>query len=59
MTKLFKNVIKDVRGVSALEYGLMAALIAGALVTSVSGLATDLNTLFTNIGGQIQQHTPK
>lgn len=58
MTKLFKNVINDMRGVSALEYGLMAALIAGALVTSVSGLATDLNDLFVGLGTQIQDHTP-
>lgn len=58
MTKIFSLVIRNRKGVSALEYGLMAALIAGALVTSVTNLSGDLQDLFTNIGGKIQQNTP-
>jgi pilus assembly protein Flp/PilA len=37
---------KDERGVTALEYGLIAALIAVAIVGSVTALATKLSTTF-------------
>jgi len=40
---------KDERGVTALEYGLIAALIAVAIVTSVTALATKLSTTFNSI----------
>ena len=39
----------DRRGVTAVEYGIMAALIATALVTSVGYITTGLSTAFTNI----------
>ena len=40
----------DRRGVTALEYGLIAALIAGVIATAVGTLGTNLNTQFTAIG---------
>lgn len=43
------SLVNDKRGVTALEYGLIAALIAAAIVTAVSTLGTDLSTLFTNL----------
>lgn len=58
MTKLFKSIARDRRGVSALEYGLMAALIAGALVTAVTSLSSDLQGLFTGLGTTISNNTP-
>lgn len=41
---------KDRRGVTALEYGLIAALIAGVLITALTNLGTDISKLFTSIG---------
>lgn len=35
-------------GVTALEYALLAALVAGGLVTALSGFATSLSTEFGN-----------
>jgi pilus assembly protein Flp/PilA len=49
----------DRRAVTALEYGLIAALIAGAIITAVSTLGTDLTTLFTNFGTRITAATPQ
>jgi pilus assembly protein Flp/PilA len=43
----------DRRGVTALEYGLLASLIALAIVGAVTTFATDLSTLFTTIGGHL------
>jgi pilus assembly protein Flp/PilA len=40
-------------GVTALEYGLIAALIAVAIITGLNTLATALNGNFTNIAGHL------
>jgi pilus assembly protein Flp/PilA len=40
----------DKRAVTALEYGLIAALIAVAIITAVTTLGTNLALTFTNIG---------
>jgi pilus assembly protein Flp/PilA len=42
---------RDGRGVTALEYGLIAALIAVVIITAVSTLGTNLSTTFTTIAG--------
>jgi pilus assembly protein Flp/PilA len=50
MKKLFKKWWKGEKGVTAIEYGLLAALIALALVAGATLTGTGLNTIFTNIG---------
>ncbi|MBU6499441.1 MAG: Flp family type IVb pilin [Rhodospirillales bacterium] len=44
---------KDRRGVTALEYGLIAGLIAVVIVTSVTALGTKLSAEFTNIAASL------
>lgn len=44
---------QDRRGVTAIEYGLIATLIAVAIVTAVTTLGTSLKTVFTNVGTAI------
>lgn len=41
--------ISDEQGVTAIEYGLIAALISVVILASVSTIGTKLGTLFTNI----------
>ena len=43
----------DRRAVTALEYGLIAALIAGVIVTAVALVGTNMNTLFTTLAGKV------
>ena len=43
----------DRRGVTALEYGLIAALIAGVIIAAVATLGTDIRTTFTDLGNRI------
>ncbi len=43
----------DRRAVTALEYGLIAALIGGVIIAGATTLGTDINALFVKIGGQI------
>lgn len=49
----FRQVFVDRRGVTALEYGLIAALIACAIIVSTANLGTKLKTQFTDIAAKI------
>ena len=40
---------RDEKGVTALEYGLIAALIAVVIITAVSTLGTNLSSTFSGI----------
>jgi pilus assembly protein Flp/PilA len=44
---------KSEDGVTAIEYGLIAALIAVAIITAVTLVGTDLAGLFTRVGGKL------
>ena len=41
------------KGATAVEYGLMVALIAAAIVTTVTALGGGLNSLFTSVTGSL------
>lgn len=45
--------IADEEGVTALEYGMIAALVAVIIMSAVSGLGEKLKDVFTNIAGAI------
>jgi len=51
--KAIKNFINDETGVTALEYGLIAALIAAVIMGAVTLIGTKLDTTFDNIGTAI------
>jgi pilus assembly protein Flp/PilA len=48
---IFALIKRDRRAVTALEYGLIAALIAVAIIAAVSTLGTNLSGVFDAIGG--------
>jgi pilus assembly protein Flp/PilA len=45
----FRKLIKDEKGATAIEYGLIAALIAVAAITAMSGLGNQLGNTFNNV----------
>jgi len=49
MTKLFARFAKDESGATAIEYGLIAALIAIAIIGGASAVGTQLSAKFTGI----------
>jgi pilus assembly protein Flp/PilA len=49
MKNLIARFVKDESGATAIEYGLIAAGIALAIIAAVNGLGTKLNTTFTSI----------
>ena len=53
MSKFVTRFMKDESGATAIEYGLIAALIAVVLVTAVGLVGTKLNTTFTKISGAL------
>lgn len=44
-----RNLVGNEEGATAIEYGLIAALIAVVIITAVSGIGTNLDTKFTKI----------
>jgi pilus assembly protein Flp/PilA len=52
-----KNVVgrffKSESGVTAIEYGLIAALISVVCITAMTTAGTQLNAVYTNIGGHL------
>ena len=44
---------KKERGATAVEYGIMVALIAAVIITIVATLGSNLNTMFTNVSSKI------
>ena len=51
---MFARFLKDESGATAIEYGLIAALIAVAIIAGASALGTQLNEQFTNISDEIE-----
>ncbi|PZO77233.1 MAG: Flp family type IVb pilin [Mesorhizobium amorphae] len=49
MTKLVSRFLKDESGATAIEYGLIAALIAIAIMVGAGQLGESLNTKFEEI----------
>ena len=45
---------RDDRGATAVEYGLMVALIAAVIIIAVAAIGNNLNTVFTNVGNALQ-----
>jgi pilus assembly protein Flp/PilA len=53
LSNLFARLVEDESGATAIEYGLIAALIAAVIITAVTAIGTNLNTTFTTIGTNI------
>jgi pilus assembly protein Flp/PilA len=59
MSKLFANFVKDESGATAIEYGLIAALIALAIVVGAGALGNALNAQFANVAVALNKAAPK
>ncbi|WP_066553133.1 Flp family type IVb pilin [Croceicoccus bisphenolivorans] len=47
--QFFKNLLADESGATAIEYGLIAALIAVACITTLTAVGAELNNTFTTV----------
>ena len=57
MKKIFMSFLKDEDGVTAIEYGLIAALIAVVIITAVTLVGESLDNTFDYIGNQVDSTT--
>lgn len=53
MKALINKFFKDEDGATAIEYGLIAALIAVAIITAVRAVGTELNNTFTTVENEL------
>jgi len=58
ISKFLKALRRDEKGATAIEYGLIAALIAVAAITAMQGIGTSLNETFTNVSTAMKGTTP-
>jgi pilus assembly protein Flp/PilA len=53
MFKFIKLIKNDDKGATAIEYGLIAALIAVAIITAVTSVGSSLNKTFNNVSTKL------
>jgi pilus assembly protein Flp/PilA len=53
LIRLVSALRQDRRGVTALEYGLVAGAIALGIITAITALGSAISNLFNTIGGKI------
>ena len=51
----FIKMLNNEDGATAIEYGLIAALIAVAAITALTSIGTNLNKTFTNVGNNLNK----
>ena len=52
--EFIKNFIQEEDGVTAIEYGLIAALIAVGIIITVKAVGADLNTVFAKVSTELK-----
>ena len=55
---LFRNLLKDETGATAIEYGLLAALISVAAMGAMTTLGTGLSDIFGGVGTKLTASKP-
>lgn len=53
MTATLLHIVRDDSGATAVEYGLIAGLIAAIMVTSVTTVVSKLSNSFTNVSNRL------
>jgi len=53
MLRLFENLLKDESGATAIEYGLIAALIALAAISAITNIGKNLSTTFNTVATKL------
>ena len=59
MSKLFARFVNDESGATAIEYGLIACLIAVAIIVGATSLGGSLNTTFSKLGTKVNTEAAK
>ena len=55
MSKILNKIFKNEEGATAIEYGLIAALIAVAAITAMQNIGKQLGTTFNNVSNELKK----
>jgi len=58
MFKILRKLKRDESGVTAIEYGLIAAMVGVAIIGGVTLLGDSLNDMFTNVSTTLDSVAP-
>ncbi|KAE8753431.1 MULTISPECIES: Flp family type IVb pilin [Paraburkholderia] len=58
MKKFTQRFLRDNKGVTAIEYGLIAGLVVLVIATAVTNVGTSLSTLLGDVATKITAATP-
>ena len=58
MTKLLRSLLADEGGATAIEYGLIAALVAVAAIVALGTLGSELTGIFGMVGSDLAAAQP-
>jgi len=47
------NILADRKGISAMEYAILAGVLVGVIAAAVTGLGNDISGLFNNVGNKL------
>lgn len=53
---MIKNLVQDETGATAIEYGLIAALVSVAIIVALTALGGSLRDLFSNIADTVSSN---
>ena len=53
MTKTLKTIFNDESGATAIEYGLIAALVSVAAIAALTAMGTSLETMFNRVSNEL------
>ena len=53
MLAVFSKLMRDESGATAIEYGLIAALISVVIIVAITAVGTQLSTVFSTIQGDL------
>ena len=59
MSKGFNNFMRDESGATAIEYGLIAAVLSIGIITVLKNVRTELQNTFTKVKTEMQAATNK
>jgi len=54
MNNLLARFVRDESGATAIEYGLIAALIAVVIIGAITAVGTSLKTTFSSVSGSVK-----
>lgn len=57
MTQFFRGLVRDERGISALEYAILAAIIIAVIVGALTIFGKDIKGVFTTAGEGVRSST--